>query len=476
MAKKKTKRVAAKKKASRKRKKKAALSGGSGYDAANGSTKRSAASPIIKREDEHLKERQRRTLIGTGHYLHRNFSMVAWAVRRHLDYNTHFNFQARSDNELLNDQLEALMGEWSLPFNCDASGRLNFQQFVRTSELRHIVDGDLFWIMRRDGRLGAVEADLMRTPDKGIDGQKWYNGGQINNDGRVLNWGLHRREDHGQVSFLRRVPSRNVVHLATLDRFDQVRGVSPLAGAFNSFQDVYEGIDYALAKMKVEQLFALIIHNSGASGFGEHLRTGTGNYNVDFGKGPVKLEMDGDDDAKFLSADNPGSNTQEFIQLVLGIAIKALDLPICMLDEANTNFFGSRQAFLSYDRSCVAKREILLEALRRVTIWKMRQWIIEGRLVLPEGMTVFDVAYEWVHVGMPWWDPAKEVAGDLAAIQAGLDNPYRICKERGRGEFEDNIDLIAKAKEYAESKDVNVAFGQAVEQVEPEQDFEEEDE
>jgi len=73
-------------------------------------------------------------------------------------------------------------------------------------------------------------------------------------------------------------------------------------------------------------------------------------------------------------------------------------------------------------------------------------------------MTMSDLYFEWVPRGMPWWDPAKEINGSVAAIKAGLDNPYRVCKEAGRGEFEENVDLIAKAKAYAESKGVTLDY------------------
>jgi len=111
-----------------------------------------------------------------------------------------------------------------------------------------------------------------------------------------------------------------------------------------------------------------------------------------------------------------------------------------------------------YDRSCKAKRDVVLESLRRITVWKLQQWIISGLLVLPDGMTVNDVPFEWVHRGMPWWDPVKEISGDVMAIQAGLDNPYRICKERGRGEFDENLKQIAKAKEAAELLGIQLSF------------------
>jgi capsid protein len=249
-----------------------------------------------------------------------------------------------------------------------------------------------------------------------------------------------------------------VIHHGYFDRFDQVRGISPLSSAVNSFSDIYTGIDLALAKMKVEQLFAMVFYRDAEDAIGQVSGDDDSGYSVDVGKGPAVIDLDPGDRAEFLKTDNPGSNTREFMHAVLSIALKSLDLPFNFFDESHTNFFGSRSAWLLYDRSCQSKRAEVQEMLRKITVWKYQQWILSGQLTLPAGQTIADMPFEWVHRGMPWWDPTKEINGAVAGIKAGLDNPYRICKETGRGEFEENIDQIAKAKEYAASKGVDVEF------------------
>ncbi len=57
-----------------------------GYDAVRSSSKRKAASPILKSEDEQLKNRDRHSMIGATRDLARNFAVVAWGIRKHLDY------------------------------------------------------------------------------------------------------------------------------------------------------------------------------------------------------------------------------------------------------------------------------------------------------------------------------------------------------------------------------------------------------
>jgi len=447
----------------------------SGYDAVKTTGKRKAASPVLKPEDEELRGQDRHAMIGTTRDLARNFSLVAWAIRKHLDYVSLFDFQMRMEDESLNVAIESLMAEWQRPNNCDASGRHSFPRMLRLFEACRTRDGDVFALKLQTGQLQAIEGDRVRQPDHSTHGvdmkdAQWINGVRVNRAGAAAEYAIwDRTNTNGNFEFSKAVAASRMVQHGYFERFDQVRGISPLAAAINSFRDVYEGIDYALAKMKVEQLFALVFYRDASDAVAPLTSdsSAANGYSVDFGKGPVQLDLDPGDKAEFLSSNSPGQSTQDFINVVLGIALKSLDLPFNFHDEAHTNFFGSRAAWLLYDRSCQSKRADVLEFLRKITVWLLQNWIMDGSLMLPSGMTIRDLNFEWVHRGMPWWDPAKEINGNVAAIKAGLDNPYRICKEAGRGEFEENIDLIAKAMAYAESKGVSLEYAMQPEPMEP---------
>ena len=443
----------------------------SGYDAVKSSGKRKPATNILKSEDYELKGQDRHAMLGTTRDLARNFSLVAWAIRKHLDYVSMFDFQSRTGLPEVDAQVERLMAEWQRPQNCDAAGRHNFARMLRLFEACRTKDGDVFALKLNSLQLQAIEGDRIRQPiDAEITAEgNWFNGVRVNAAGGAAEYALFDREGDGRFAYNRNVPASRIIHHAYFERFDQVRGISPLAAAVNSFRDVYEGIDYALAKMKVEQLFALVFYrdaNDTVAPLTEGSSEANG-YAVNFGKGPVQLDLDPGDKAEFLKTDNPGSNTREFIQVVLSIAMKSLDLPYNFADESYTNFFGSRAAWLQYDRACMAKRADIQEFLRKITTWLFTGWIVSGQLQVPAGLTINDLSFEWVHRGMPWWDPAKEINGSVAAIQAGLDNPYRICKEAGRGEFEDNIDAIARAQEYAASRGVSLNYVMQPAPVEP---------
>ena len=253
--------------------------------------------------------------------------------------------------------------------------------------------------------------------------------------------------------------------------------------ALNPLRDVYENFTYALAKAKVSQLFALAFYRDSpeSAGYVEEDESGpqadtdgdgeaeAQGYKVDFGGGPQMLDLEPGDKAEFLESRQPSSEFQDFTQLVIQVALKALDIPYSFYDESHTNFFGSRAAWLHYERSCKDKRDDQIEMRRNYTLWKLNRWILDGRLVLPAGMRVSDVGFEWVPRGMPWWDPSKEINGHVQAIKAALDNPQRICRATG-SDYYDNVDEISKAIEYAREKGVPIEFAlqqniiQAVEQ------------
>ena len=444
-----------------------------GYDALEPRGRRKSVSSRVTREDYHTRGSKHRQLQETASDLCRNLSLASWMVRRHLDYVAQFEFHARTEDEAINLQIESLMAEDSRPLRADASGRFSREKLFRLAEARRVLDGDTILLKLANGAMQGIQADLIQDPADTLPGQTWVNGVMINSVGRPIAYGIHKRTTDSGTVFARRINAINACHYGFFDRYagDQVRGISPLVSALNPLRDVYENFTYALAKAKVSQLFALAFYRNAdeSAGYaeedetlgrgdidGDHVEEPKG-YKVDFGSGPQLLDLEPGDKAEFLESRQPSSEFQNFTQLVIQVALKALDIPYSFYDESHTNFFGSRAAWLHYERSCKDKRDDQIEMRRNYTNWKLSQWVQTGRLVLPAGVRVLDVKYEWVPRGMPWWDPAKEINGNVQAIKAGLDNPQRICLATGTDVF-DNIDQIAKVTAYAAEKGVSLEF------------------
>ncbi len=431
------------------------------YDATEARGKRKTARIYSGSEDNVLDPSKRSRLHANGRDLARNFAIASWMIRRHLDYVASFEFHCRTGNVEFDEQIEKFVANWSLPWNFDLAGRHNLPRMLRIAEIRRVIDGDVGFLKLASGHLAGIESDRIKDPSKSEAGN-WVHGVKVDKGGRARAYALWNRSKNG-LQFDRLIPANRMEMVGYYDRFDQIRGISPIAAALNPLRDVYENFDLALAKTKVSQYFAWVFYNESLDGTGDHTVTavdedGKAKYDVDFGRGPVKLELEPGDRAEFLESKNPSSEFQAFSELVIQVALKALDIPFSFYNESFTNFFGSRAAWLHYQRACKPKSADLRELLNLLTYWRVSLGILDDEIVLPGKMTISDIDWEWVATGMPWWDQAKEVNGDLLAIGAGLDNPQRIVKERGRGDWYDNVDRIAEAIQYAQERNVPLSF------------------
>lgn len=440
-----------------------------GYDAVDDKKRRRPPVSRLRTEDKELTQQQRGSLTTSTRELQRNFSIAAWAIRKHLDFCSSFSFQSRTDNSDLNRKIEDLMSWWNRRRNCDVAERHSLRRMIRMCEARRTVDGDVLLLKIRDGRLQAIEGDRVRAPSigggSGGNGKKipsaaeLTHGVELTPAGRAKRYCICKRgKGSGRFEFERMVLARNVFHYAFFDsnRFDQVRGISPVAAAVNSFEDVYEGFDYALAKAKVAQLFALAFYRDAGESAGiiqeESSDEAEKRYKVDFGRGPAMLDLDPGDRAEFLESKQPSSEFKTFCLVVISAALKSLDIPYSFFDESFSTYSGSRQALLQYEQSAKEKRKDLLEdVLDPVTAWRLALWIIDGTLELPAGMTMADLRWEWVPSGIPWIDPLKEVNADVKAIGGAISSRTRVLKRQGL-DFREVVDELAEEKKYLESK------------------------
>ncbi|CAK8986446.1 ATP-dependent Clp protease proteolytic subunit 2 (Endopeptidase Clp 2), partial [Durusdinium trenchii] len=424
-------------------------------------------SGITSSEDAILTPARRKRISSGSRDLTRNLPSAAWALRTHLKYVTQFRFQSESGDAGFDDDLEAAVAEWSRPDRFDSAGRMGLDAFLAVLECCAVLDGDCGALRLKDGSLQGIEASQIVTPDKVNPRERWTNGVMIGRGGRHVAYGVGEYDEAGRsVEGVRRVNAGRFYLHGYFNRFAQVRGVSPLASAINSMQDSYEFIDHALARMKVEQLFALVLFRDAAEAAGtidstaavddDGEETNPGGYTVDFGKGPQVLDLDPGDDAKFLATNSPGASSQDMLSMVIALSLKALDSPYSFYDESHTNFFGSRAAWQHYERSCTDKRANVARFLNSWLAWRIQLAIQDREIKLPR--SILDSRYslrrpwwEFIAVGMPWWDPSKEIDGDIKAVGGGFSSPQKVCRSRG-SDFYRNIDETARALEYARER------------------------
>lgn len=424
-----------------------------GYDAAEPTTKRRTPASVARSEDSELTPAKRQQVIASTRDLYRNFSLAAWAVRRHLDYVSTFSFQAKSGNDALDDKLEALIAERSKPARFDIAGRHWRQRFFRIAEARKILDGDCGVLKINTGHVQAVEGDRIRSPWGVIDPvlQGLVHGVKTDKYGRALGYAVCKRNNANGFEFERLVSAQNMYLHAAYDRFDQVRGISPLASAYNTARDTYEGVDYSLVKMKAAAIFGMAIYRDDDTPIGSTSdNEDSVGQKIDFGRGPLLLDLDRDDKAEFLENKTPSVETQQFFQLTISLVLKALDIPYSFFAENFTNYSGSRGARLQYETAAETSREANRDMHNDWSAWQIVRALEEGEL---PGASIDQIVWQWVHRGEPWLNPIQEVQAEHFAISAALDNYEDVAQRHGRNVYE-NIDKIARVQEYAASKGV----------------------
>ncbi len=449
-----------------------------GYDATEDRGRRVAPKRKTYHEDEVASQKKREILSATSRDLARNYSIAAWAIRKHLDYVSSFSFQARTGDEGYDLALEEFFSQVSQASRFDAAGRHPFRRAVRIAEACRVKDGDIFWMKLAPrsssarGKIQAIEGDRVRTPTgseaKRLDASEWYNGVRVDRFGAARSYAICDRISGGRDELRRIVNARNCLHHAFFDRYDQVRGVSPIAAGLNWFRDTYEGFEYSLAKAKLGQLFGLAFQREGMQGpfgAGQAKATadsdGDGTYDSDFEvalpQGTFSLDLEPGESASVIESKTPSVETVEFLKLMVQVALKSLDLPFSFFDESHTNFYGSRGGLIQYKKSSVSKIADLKDLQNSWAAWRFGLAVADGELELPSGKGFDFLRWEFVPAGVPWWDAAKEARGAAMSVAMGVSNPQLECELVGT-RFRDNIDQTAAAIAYAKERGVDLKF------------------
>lgn len=440
---------------------------GFGYDAIVDNALRSQPCDTLRSEDQELTPSARRRLVARSRDIRRNFSIARFAIGKHLDFVSSFRFRPFTGDREFDRRLERFIDDKSRPEACDASGRFSLRRMVRLAEALRTVDGDVLWLRLADGRSQLIEGDRIRDPQRDtLEG--WVHGVRVTSGGRPLAFAVYSRSRFGGFVLERVVPAEHAYHHGYWDRYDQVRGVSPLASALNCYRDVYDNFNYAMIRAKASQLYGLVIkREAGADrGYddlppegedeGDSASEDPGAFTIDPNGGPVAIDLKTGEDASILESKTPSNEFQSFNDSMTAVALKALDLPYSFYREDWTNFFGSRAALQLYLKACESKRADNQELLDNWTRWRIGLGIEDGELDPTRyGIDPDDIYWSWTPSGIPWWD-ARDVNADMLAVHSGFRTRSSVIEERTGGTFEDVADRLAEEEEYLKELGLSV--------------------
>jgi capsid protein len=455
-----------------------------GYNAVEDKGRRQSPKPRVYHESEVLTKLKRRKLQATAQDQARNLSLVAWMVRKHLDYVSKFHLSFRTDTEL--DALVNRIFRWhGRPENLDYMQRFGRDEFFRMFELEKVLCGDAAILKLPELKLQAIESDEITKGD-GAPESVNDSGLVVDEMGRPTHFAICKRNPGtiagSQYMHDHLEPRENVIFDAYWTRYkSQYRGVSPLSTAINTIQDLHEGFEWNQIKAKMHAIFGVAVMRKddagdggmgGASGATAETASETANANgttFDIDPRSVNLiDLNPGEDIKTVESGTPSSEFVEGSYLFIQIAMLALDIPVTFFDSRRSSFSARIADLNEYEVSNDAKRTKNRYVRQAYSDWVLEQiWndtASPWRLQEVAGKAGFkrlrDVQeeVEWVASGSPWLDKHNQLAGDELGISLGLDNAVDAARRRG-GDVFHNIDRQAQVIEYAKARGVPLVTG-----------------
>ena len=467
-----------------------------GYSAIDDKGRRKAPSRSVRHEQYELPARKRDRLQATAQEQARNHSIVAWMVRKHLDYVSKFHISFKTDREQLDTLVNRIFRWHGHPRNLDFTGRFGRDEMFRLFEMEKVLTGDAGLIKLGGMKLQPLESDLIAKGSlpsgSTIDQRNLWK--SINDAGLIVDsMGIpthyaicNRGPDGKDHVFDHAEPRDNVIFDAYWTRFgSQWRGVSPLSTAINTVADVSEGMEYNVIKAKMHALFGVaILRKSGEIDMGGQLPTPesengeaeTSAYSDDKTLDPRTinmLDLEPDEDIKMIESGTPSREFVEGIHLFIHVAMLALDIPVTSFDSRRSSFSARIADLNEYEVSCNYKR-----TKNRYVMQDYSNWVLETiwndnadpwnlrSVANADGVNrLIDLqeAVEWIPSGAPWLDKFKQVQGDKLAISLMLDNSIDAARRRGSDVFK-NIDKQAEVIAYAREKGVPIDWAAGGEQ------------
>ena len=446
------------------------------YEAVEPSPTRRPVYVSNRSEDTELPASKRRILISDARDQQRNFTIAGFALRKHLQFVSYYRFYSDTPNREFNRALERRVEIWKRRENCDVARRSNFDELITLIESHRATDGDVGILRLADGRVQIVESDRIKNPEeigefsRTRDSNEWVQGVEIDAFGAAKNYCVWGRTPNGHFEPERTVSSNNFDLLAYRTRRDQIRGVSLFAPALKMLGYLYDGIDFALAKLKLEQMLGIVTNLDGGGNIagtsGTDPNQVAANIRENFGSDLLHLALQTGEEAHFMESNNPSQNFQTFCELIIRLIFAAFDLPYSFFDGSKTNFYGSKGEFEQYLDTVEKKQAPTVEMLDSwIFNWLLPNWLTDPRDPLfsywPDGWRLDDIRGDvgWRGAGLPLWRLFEYVKETQAAINAGLVDPFALADSFGES-FARNVEKIGDARKIAESFGVWLPFGQ----------------
>lgn len=378
-----------------------------------------------------------------------------------------------------NADIERAWREWCEADHCHTGGRLHFSDMERLLMAEVFEAGDVFVRIHRTGR-GAVPLSLeVIEPERmaeeweapNFGGNLVRQGIEVDEQSRPVAYWIHeyhpgdprRRTAPDRVV---RVPASEIIHLAKIDRWPQVRGVPWMHAAMGRLHQLGEFQESAVVAARIGADKVMVLEESESGGLAEALGgseaavSNDGNLAWNSSRGQIDILPTGTKVADW-SPEYPNQNFDPFVRAALRDIAAAFGVSYESLsrDYSQSNYSSSRLALLDDRDGWRVLQQWWIRSFRERLHKVWLEAAILSRAIskvsVPDYVARPDFyrAVTWKPRGWSWVDPTKEVNAYKEAERAGYITKSQIIAQTGSGmDIEDviterrrELDLMADA-------------------------------
>ncbi len=429
----------------------------------------------INADTENTDKAQRDLIKARARYLEGNSDIAEAAVGAILRnvVGTGIKPQARTGNEDLNRQIEALWLEWCQPDNCDITHQQTFYELQHMLLRRKIYDGEILVkkVISKTGKfplkLQIIKSDLLSQYL--LTAPKTNNiirsGIELDDYLQPLAYWIDKKSPDGYITYdPDRVPANQILHLWTKRYPDQIRGISDLVAVIKRLKDTQDYMDAEVIAARIAACFSVFITQDSlpaTAGRFNNMKDKEGKQLQSIRPGMVKYLAPGEK----VETANPSrsiTSAKDFISIQerLSGAGMGLSYEIISRDFNQSSFSAARQGMLE-DRKTFEPIQEFMNIHLCTPIY--REWldtcVMAGLLQIPDYWQ-HKAEYQkvdWMAPGWSWIDPEKEVKADLLAIQNGGKTMAQWCAERGY-DWREQLEQLALEKATAEEMGLTLSI------------------
>ena len=326
--------------------------------------------------------------------------------------------------------------KWASTKRCDFEGQHTFYG-IQALAMRTIAESGEVLIRKRmvndkemPLRLQVLEPDFLDSAknfDKIKDGGYIVQGVEFDSNGKRVAYHLfdrHPGEGSGSLSS-KRVDASDILHIYSVDRPGQVRGVPFGASAMLRLRDFDDYEDAQLMRQKIAACFAVFVQDASADAIG-----GTSSAKSDL---PERVEpgiieqLPAGKTVTFASppqAEGYDIYTRKVLQAIAvgyGVTYEALTS-----DLSNVNFSSGRMGWLEFARRIIHWQNNIIIPRLCDEVWTW--FMAASKMATGKGESVI---VDWTPPRREMIDPVKETNAIILAIRAGLISWQEAVREQG---------------------------------------------